>query len=269
MSPKDFADFHKMLENERSFDELFSDVHRSDDFTLYYNKYFSDDPIFNHAVISEEILDSENPSEDRILNVLQSIKSDAKVEQIPASIFVDEFRRNAAKFEKVAVEFGFRIIEKMDIMSKAVNISAESPNDQILVEETKDVETWNETFVSSFGIQDSWRIELQRRGKVFASNPSTILLLARENGASIEISGCSLLHFSPPEYAGVYCVGTVPERRFRGVAKELMLKAESIAYEKKCNLLLLQTMTSDGVTPMYLRLGYRIDFERVVLQLSQ
>ncbi|MDA4111404.1 MAG: GNAT family N-acetyltransferase [Thaumarchaeota archaeon] len=268
MTPIDFERFRKMLGNEYSFDELFSDVKREDDFTLFYNKYFSDDPIFNHAVVSEKIMDSGDPSEEKILDVLANIKSAASGKQVPASIFVEEFWRHARKFEGAAVEFGFRVIEKMEIMSKVIGDSVMPVSGQIFVDETKDIEKWNATFVRSFGIVDTWRPELRSRGKLIVENSSTVLLLAREKEISAEASGCSLLHFFPEGLVGVYCVGTVPERRFKGVARSLMLKAESIAKQRKSNLILLQTLASDGVFPMYQKMGYGIDFERIVMQAS-
>ena len=41
---------------------------------------------------------------------------------------------------------------------------------------------------------------------------STILMIAREKNL-IEPSGCLLLHIDPRITLGVYCVGTIPERR--------------------------------------------------------
>ena len=58
MKKDQLENFQNMLLNERSFDHLFCDVSNSNRFDLYYNQRFSDDPVFNHAVIVDSILDS-------------------------------------------------------------------------------------------------------------------------------------------------------------------------------------------------------------------
>jgi len=256
-----------MLENERSFDELFSEAYTAEDFVLYYNSSFSDDPIFNHAVISDDILDAEESSEEKIAAILEKVREKAKNFEVPASIFVDEFRKVASRLEKVGIEMGYRIFEKMEILSKDLDLVGPlSDNPDILVSESSDFETWNDVFVRSFGITESWFGELQKRVKVLTRDPRTVLLLAREKNSSIKASGCLLLHFFPPECGGVYSVGTLPERRGHGVAKALMDTAEYFAKQKGSSFVTLQTVTSDGVRPMYLKRGYSLDFERVILQ---
>jgi GNAT superfamily N-acetyltransferase len=267
--PEKIIRYQKMLENERSFDELFSEAYKDRDFFLYYNVSFSDDPIFNHAILSDVVLDSEESSEEKISEILEKIIEQAKTFGVPASLFVDEFRKNAPRLEKVGIELGYRIFEKMEILSKDLERLNDLPRSlEIVVSETIDIETWNDVFVRSFGIGESWLDELEKRTKKLTGDPKTILLLARERDCSLKASGCLLLHIHPPECAGIYSVGTLPERRGHGVAKALMYKAESLAKEKSSLFATLQTVTSDSVTPMYLKLGYNLDFERVILQAS-
>jgi uncharacterized protein YgfB (UPF0149 family) len=261
--------YQKILDNERSFDELFSDVYRDKDFLLYYNVSFSDDPIFNHATISDIVFDLDDTSEEKISEILEKIMEKAKTFGVPASLFVDEFRKNARRVEKVGIELGYRIVEKMEILSKDLGRLNELPdNPEIVVTETTDIGTWIDVFVRSFGISEPWLGELEKRTKKLTKDPRTILLLAKERNSFLKASGCLLLHISPPECAGIYSVGTLPERRGHGVARALMDKAESLAEEKGSSFAALQTVASDGVTPMYLKLGYNLDFERVILQAS-
>jgi GNAT superfamily N-acetyltransferase len=256
-----------MLENEQSFGKLFSDVYHGSDYLLFYNQVFSDDPIFNHAVISETLLDSKGISDEKISDLLKDTRIQAKKLDVPASIFVDEFRENALRLEKIGIEDGYRIFEKMEILSKNLGPEPDlSISGTINVSETKDVQMWNAVFVRSFAIPSTWGGELRTRGNRLTSDPNTVLLLAKEKNSSVKASGCLLLHFFPPECAGVYCVGTLPDRRNQGVAKALMDRAESLASEKKAAFVTLQTVKSDGVTPMYLKRGYDLDFERGILQ---
>ena len=66
---------------------------------------------------------------------------------------------------------------------------------------------------------------------------------------------------------GVYCVGTVTQKRKKGVATKMMKHAEERARSVGCQNLTLQTIVSDGTTPFYLNLGYKVEFDRDILRL--
>ena len=61
--------------------------------------------------------------------------------------------------------------------------------------------------------------------------------------------------FRTPGVAGVYCVGTAPEFRNRGVASSLIATARKVA-DGEGRALILQTLTSDGALPFYLKRGF-------------
>jgi len=256
-----------VLQNEFSFDRLFCDVLAGSNFSIYYNAYFSDDPIFNHAAIASSILDSEEYSSIEIDSIIDAIVTKTKSVDVPASIYVERFWKNARSLEGDAIESGFRIIGQMEVLTKGVEKPSEEDCD-IDVYQTKDIDAWNRAFVKSFDIPPGWLPELERRLRMFVCDRSTILMIAKEKNLE-EPSGCLLLHVDPQDHLGVYCVGTIPERRSHGVAKSMMVKAEEFAFENKCDRILLQTLKSDGVAPMYLKMGFAIDFERDVLQLEQ
>jgi len=56
--------------------------------------------------------------------------------------------------------------------------------------------------------------------------------------------------------AGVYCVGTVPKHRRRGVAGALLSKAEAIAGNEGRRLI-LQSLASDVSARFYLERGFK------------
>jgi GNAT superfamily N-acetyltransferase len=72
----------------------------------------------------------------------------------------------------------------------------------------------------------------------------------------------------PRDFLGVYCVGTLPESRGRGIATSMLRAAEDYGAKLGCRYLTLQTVLSDGVTTMYIGQGYKIDFERDLLGLN-
>ncbi len=49
----------------------------------------------------------------------------------------------------------------------------------------------------------------------------------------------------------------------------MMAEAEREARQRNCEVIVLQTVASDGVTPMYFKMGYETAFERDVLKFNQ
>lgn len=252
-----------MLVNERSFDRLFCDVSSSERFDLYYNQRFSEDPVFNHVVIDDRIMDSSYRTDDDSLAILlHEIRSEAERINVCPTIFVEKQWSYSKKLEEEAVEDGYGIAGMMEILSKEVTGSSLFQSNNVV--ETKDYELWNDIFMRSFSLSQDWKEELLKRERMFLEDKGTVLLVAMDKS---EASGCTLLHRMPLDYLGVYCVGTLPEGRGRGIATSMLRASEGYAANMGCKYLTLQTVQSDGVTPMYISLGYRIDFERDLLRL--
>jgi GNAT superfamily N-acetyltransferase len=257
-----------MLSNESSFDKLFCDVASFAKFNLYYNQEFSEDPVFNHSLISESVLNETFPEgQDSIDELLHEIRLQSSSRHVPATVFLEKFWKNARIVERNAVEFGCIISGSMNVLSKKVVKSNPTVSGDLKFSETNDVELWNDTFMNSFSISPRWEKELLKRLEAFSPSEMTTLLLATDKNGSA--SGCLLLHRTPPELMGVYCVGTLPHKRNRGVATFMMKQAEELAGSAGCQNLTLQTIVSDGTTPLYLKLGYNVEFERNILRFPQ
>ena len=255
-----------MLENERSFDALFCDLFETRRFRMFYNSIFSDDPVFNHSVISPEILDSQRNDVSEHSDIFIEIRAEANKRRVPPSIFVERFWRNSTSIMKSAIDYGYLISGTMELHSKNVNrVSKMRSESSFEVLEAKDVGPWNEVFMRSYGIGASWKRELIRRENLFQNRSSTYLFLASEKNDQSATSGCILLHNDPKDWMGIYCVGTLPEKRNLGVATAMVTFAETFAAKKGCNYLTLQTITSDHVAPLYQSLGFKVDFVRDVL----
>ena len=257
--------FENMLANERSFDRLFCDVLKEQYFHVYYNQKFADDPVFNHFVLDDKLSSIANP-ESTFEQLLSDCTATAEKLKITASIFVDKYRSWTDIFERIAIDQGFRIGGRMNLLSKPVERQKEGSMHHAHVDVTRDVDLWNRTFMRSYDIPDSWSDELLARENNFLDDPRTVLLLAEDLETHAKGAGCILLHAEPADWMGVYCVGTVPESRHKGIANEMMYMSESIALSRGCKYLTLQTIESDGVTPMYQKVGYQIQFERDILQ---
>ena len=95
---------------------------------------------------------------------------------------------------------------------------------------------------------------------LFHSRGVTLL----ESRARGEVAGV-LAIFRTRGVAGVYCVGTVPEHRRRGVASGLLTRAKKLA-DAEGRSLVLQTLESDGALGLYLARGFGVMYTKAVLQ---
>ena len=254
----------KLLENERRFHRLFCDVEEHEYFSMYHNRSFADDPIFNHFILSERVMMGEDSHQ--MSRAISSIRASHVGSAINASIFVENFWSNSPNFEKVAIENGYRITGQMEILAKKLSPNDSLPKDQrTRVETTKDIDLWNELFMSSFSIPASWREELRKRLRIILENKSASLIVASEIEARNLGQGVLLTYIQPTDIMGVYCVGTDPRWRGRGIARAMMTYAERSAREVGCRFITLQTLSADGVAPMYKKMGYVTEFVRDLL----
>lgn len=250
----------KLLSNEEGFGRLFSNYEEFQSFSLYSNPTFSEDPIFNHFVLNERVV--EQSSAEVLIPVIEQLKKISTSLAFKTTVFLENLWNNSSLLGKLAVDNGFRVRDKMEILSKYV--VSKSPIDhevEINVRITKDYANWNKIFVSSFEIPESWNEELLSREEAATKNDSVNLILGREPGSD-EDRGCLLSFLDESKVMGIYCVGTLPGWRGRGIAKMMMNFVENNARDLGCKLLTLQTINSDGVSPMYKKMGYRTEFER-------
>ena len=254
-----------LLQNESSFDLLFCEVVTQEAFSIYYNSHFSEDPIFNHVFFSDSYLEDTNYSTSKTRIQFEDIVERTERLDVPASLYLERIWKNSNVLGEDAIDFGFMLIEQMHVLKKNLAPTTLPSDSKIEVSGTKDIAAWNQAFVRSFGIPDSWIPELKNRLSSIVNDRRSYLLVALEEGQDYA-SGCSLLVIEPSAYMGAYCVGTIPERRSHGVARSLMAGAEQLALQNKCDTILLQTLASDGVAPMYFKMGYETAFERDVFQ---
>ncbi|MHB8568434.1 MAG: GNAT family N-acetyltransferase [Nitrososphaerales archaeon] len=252
--------FKNLLKNENSFDGLFCNKKRLVDSTIYYNANFSDDPVFNHIILDDVLLNHPAEIESALLAAIEGAESLS----LPATLFVEDFWENSKHVQAAAIDSGFRIIEQMKILSKQVRTKSKGNHPHgIHVRTTTDIDEWNNVFSESYVLPHAWNEELLKRERSIVDNQLAILLLATLDETP---AGCMLLREEPKGLIGVYCVGTVPKMRSKGVARAMMDASEEAAREADCKEVVLQTVASDNVTPMYLRLGYEQLFQRNVLQ---
>lgn len=147
---------------------------------------------------------------------------------------------------------GYRVFETMTVMMANGLRKPTAPEGievrQIPVSAAKE---WAKAYLLSFYGEEALLPAVTGVARRLVRNRSATLLEARLDGA---VAGV-LAIFRTRRLAGIYCVGTVPKFRRRGVAGALLDHAAEIATSEGRRLI-LQTLKSDGVEEFYSRRGF-------------
>ncbi len=122
-------------------------------------------------------------------------------------------------------------------------------------------ESWARAYLTAFYGELSLLPTVVKIVEKIRQSGSTTLLEAEYQG---ELAGALAVHRTDL-LAGVYCVGTDPKFRRRGVAGELLLHARGMAM-KEGRTVFLQTLDSDGAGKFYLKHGFKTLYRKVLMQ---
>ena len=123
-----------------------------------------------------------------------------------------------------------------------------------------DAGEWSLAYLEAFYGDDALLDKVVHCVRNSLAKRSNRLLLAERGG---EAAGTMALHVGGG-FVGLYCLGTVPSMRGKGVAGSLVWSAQQMA-ERLGTKVILQTFESDGVEEFYLRRGFRWAFAQEVL----
>ena len=253
--------FQELLQNERGFDQLFCDLAATEHLCLFHNRNFAEDPIFNHFAVQEQYYDQLGSDAFFDKKIIQEAREASFSLKLSTSIFVESFLPKKSTFEKIAVDLGYRLTDKMEVLSKETTKVERAI--KFGVSSTKNVSEWNSVFIQSYGIPASWEEELLRRENKMLLDPNVTFVIARDHDS--RALGCTLAFVEPKSCLGIYCVGTLKEYRGQGVALDMLAFCEKLALNNNCSMLTLQTLSADNVSPLYKKVGYKTDFERDIL----
>jgi N-acetylglutamate synthase-like GNAT family acetyltransferase len=114
------------------------------------------------------------------------------------------------------------------------------------------LERWATVYLEAFyGDTKIMEVVVRTLGRVSRNKDATLILASRDG----KPAGCLAL-FRSQGVLGVYCVGTVPDMRGEHVASTMLDLASKLAI-KENRKLVLQTILSDSVEPLYLKLGFK------------
>lgn len=163
---------------------------------------------------------------------------------------------SCASAERLLVR-GYEQTDTMTVLRAATQPTAGGP--EVEVRASTGSDDWTAAYLRSFYGGEELTDVVRPIVSSLPSKPVT-LLEARSHGETAGV----LAMFRTKGVAGVYCVGTAPEFRRRGVASSLLARAEQIASTEGRSLI-LQTLNSDGALRFYLRRGFEVMYSKRVL----
>lgn len=241
-------DIDNLNENESSFCSLWSRTHQKIDCVeLFLNPKLGDDYFFNRLNIKNSC--------HNITDILNSIKSSH-------TNYHDTLYLHLICNNENCVKFNFPKFGTMKILGLDVNRYVfESDHIDIDVIDRNHLYIWIDIFCKSF---DSVHIKDEVTNIISKHYQKLTLLVAHHNlGKVNSFAGCCLL-YEKKESIGLYCLGTIPHFRRKGVARELIASAVRIAKDNDHNLLIVQTLTKEGFDELYKKLGFRTIYEKMV-----
>jgi GNAT superfamily N-acetyltransferase len=154
---------------------------------------------------------------------------------------------------------GYRPVDIMTVMLWNGSAGSESPA-QVTINKRPVPDSWTRAYLQAF-YDDQGLAPLVTPIVIRLLKLNAVTLL--EARAGDDTAGV-LAIFRTRGLAGVYCVGTVPEHRRKGVAGALLSRAKTMAAAEG-RLLFLQSLASDTSSRFYLERGFKILYSKQLL----
>jgi ribosomal protein S18 acetylase RimI-like enzyme len=144
----------------------------------------------------------------------------------------------------------YAVVDKVSVME--MRSPSFQSNPDVLVERAREEDSreWCEAYLQSFYgslelIEPTLEIVQRSMGKEGVS-----FVMAR---IGMSVAG-TLVMYRKQDVLGVYCVGTVPRFRRKGVANTMLEFAQNVSRDAGATMI-LQTMLSDGAEGLYIKMG--------------
>lgn len=170
------------------------------------------------------------------------------------------FAFDSCKVVSALLKSGYK---KADVMSVLLSRAPIVDAHQQQVDTSRDPGSWTSAYLRSFYGDVQLTDAVETIVSSLSRSKQVTLLESRVRGGMAGV----LALFRTAGLAGVYCVGTVPEHRNRGVATSLLAEARRIA-DSEGRGLVLQSLRSDGSLGLYLGRGFEKLYTKLVLEKS-
>lgn len=207
-------------------------------FSMDYPEYF-----FNHGGFLKVT--------GRSVDLVEVMETKFAKRDVAPSIFVQSDSLDSRLLQAFTKK-GYRIADQMSVME--LETPSFETNTKLVAEvaTADNLSQWANVYLRAFyGSTELIDVVLATLERVSRNKDATLVLA----GLNEEPVG-GLALFRSPGVVGVYCVGTIPEARGEHVASTLLAFANTLAVAEKRKLI-LQTILSDSVESLYVKLGFR------------
>lgn len=135
---------------------------------------------------------------------------------------------------------------------------------QIIAVDKASISIWVDVFCKAFNAED-WYHQIYN---VTATNYSRLnlqLLMIRSDSVFVPAT-CALL-FCHKKVMGLYCLGTLPKFRRKGLASQILKSSILTARDKRMKLFFVQSFMNDGYATMYNKAGLNMEYKKSVYAL--
>lgn len=215
--------------NDLGFTEIWSNATKMDCGTLFLNPELPNDVFFDKLTdvtcLSEKMID-------------KSVESFQQIHSVP---YV--YSMNYPEFENLLERKGFVYYDTQHVLKKRT-LPIKKPNAIQITQ--KNIALWVEIFCRAYDCPE-WAKSVTR---ILENSLSSIDYFIDQSGSS-----CVAL-YEKNSILGLYCLGTVPDKRNQGLAASLIDFALNEVYSRNLESLILETYERDNLLGFYSKLGF-------------
>lgn len=164
---------------------------------------------------------------------------------------------------------GFNRIDSMLVFSADQDtlVASEDKTDydqnlpQLIAIGQDSISMWVDVFCKAFNAED-WKQQIHSLTMANLRFFRLFVLMTRSDAASVP-AACALL-FCYKKVMGLYCLGTLPKFRRKGLASLILKSSISIARAKRMKLFFVQAFLNDGFADMYKKVGLNLEYRKGV-----
>jgi GNAT superfamily N-acetyltransferase len=132
---------------------------------------------------------------------------------------------------------------------------------QLIAIDQASISVWVDVFCKAFNAED-WKQQIRSLTLANFRCFRLFVLMTRSDTASVP-AACGLL-FCYKKVMGLYCLGTLPKFRRKGLASMILKSLISMARDKRMKLFFVQAFLNDGFANMYKKVGLNLEYQKRV-----
>lgn len=243
--------------NESGFCSLWAEYYQENGCAqMFLNLTLGDDYFFNRINLKNCI---------GISDLLQLTRK--KIPQLQQNCYIHVLESDVPTLDNLRkhglIEFGS--LKIMNLQNKLFGPRIDKHNVNILPVGPDNLNLWIDTFCRSFGVIDI-KAKIAKLSLKILKHTILIIAISQSRGFVIPLGCCAL--FEKNGGMGLYCLGTLPEHRHKGIATALIKECLDISRQNGYDCIFIQTLADEGLEKFYLGLGFTQVYEKVIFLLN-